>query len=460
VLGPALRWLDLESTRIRSLDLTRATSLQRLHLDNCPLEALPVGLDSCAELETLTLDQASNSEHPSLDLGDLRGLTALRVLSLQGHRRTTLPPVAEPSRLEVLRCSWSPLRTLPEVVGRMTRLRELRARACKLERVPDLSGLTGLRMLDLSSNPLRVLAGLSGHQKLESLWLSGCLALEHLGITDAPENLRSLRLSGVRLGGLPRWVEGLSELEELYLDGTGLTELPCAPGRWPALRSLALEGNQIQDATPLAALKNLRELALERNPVRSLPPLASWPQLRGLSLYRTLLEEVQIEEGAAPWLGDLRLQEAPLRALPRVDFLVSLRELSLDRRLESDPSAPQILQRLRERPWFEGVDWNDRPPRPPGEEGEEGEEAQEEIDDEIPFLEGEGGRLGPGAEGLFRGRRTGRWRGCRCCPGRRRGRHRRRRGCREAHRSGRTGCSRSDPGHTRSSWRSGRRSRR
>jgi Leucine-rich repeat (LRR) protein len=419
-----------------------------------------VGLDSCAELETLTLDQASNSEHPSLDLGDLRGLTALRVLSLQGHRRTTLPPVAEPSRLEVLRCSWSPLRTLPEVVGRMTRLRELRARACKLERVPDLSGLTGLRMLDLSSNPLRVLAGLSGHQKLESLWLSGCLALEHLGITDAPENLRSLRLSGVRLGELPRWVEGLSELEELYLDGTGLTELPCAPGRWPALRSLALEGNQIQDATPLAALKNLRELALERNPVRSLPPLASWPQLRGLSLYRTLLEEVQIEEGAAPWLGDLRLQEAPLRALPRVDFLVSLRELSLDRRLESDPSAPQILQRLRERPWFEGVDWNDRPPRPPGEEGEEGEEAQEEIDDEIPFLEGEGGRLGPGAEGLFRGRRTGRWRGCRCCPGRRRGRHRRRRGCREAHRSGRTGCSRSDPGHTRSSWRSGRRSRR
>jgi Leucine-rich repeat (LRR) protein len=349
VLTPALRVLHLGSTSVHDLKVASAPSLQRLHLDYCPLTSLPAGLAACQRLESLTLAGYTGTPATLGDLEALKELSSLRFLSIISLNLSELPELPEPSVLEVLDLSHNELCRFHANLGRMGRLRELRALYNRLQEVPDLSGLGHLRGLDLSRNPVLRVPGLSRLPRLEVLDLGGCIHLDLSEVDGASACLRSLDLRGVRLGSLPSWIRTLPEIEELRLDDTGLTAFPITPGELQTLRILHLANNPLTALPRLDLLPDLRDLSLAGNALSAPPPLALLSHLEELDLSSTGLTDFPIEPGDLPVLRDLALMDNPLASMPRVELLPALCELSLGKSPPCTPTAVSAVEALRRR---------------------------------------------------------------------------------------------------------------
>ena len=152
--------------------------------------------------------------------------------------------------------------TLPDELGDLTALTTLYLWGNGLSGpIPDLSGLTGLTHLSLSSNQLTgEIAWLGGLTKLTTvyLWgneLSGPIP-DLTGLTD----LIYLSLSQNKLTGELPDVSGLTKLQELYLWGNQLSGTIPDLSSLTALKHLSLSENLLMGEIP-ASLGNLTTLS-------------------------------------------------------------------------------------------------------------------------------------------------------------------------------------------------------
>lgn len=147
--------------------------------------------------------------------------------------------------------------------------------------ISDLSPLAGL-------SSLRV-AGLAGNEITDLSPISLLSDLEYLGIGDNP--LTSLApvagltgLTGLSAQYLPSVdltpIYGLANLQGLWLNNNNLSSIGFFTGRFPALKELSLNGNNISDLTPLAGRTNLEGLFVSANDIVDITPLQG---LTGLS---------------------------------------------------------------------------------------------------------------------------------------------------------------------------------
>ncbi|BAP57706.1 peptidase C25 gingipain [Thioploca ingrica] len=157
---------------------------------------------------------------------------------------------------------------------------------------PDLSSLTSLRLLDLSSGQL------SGPFPT---WLSSLTALQFLDLNqnqltgDIPNlsnltNLQLLWLEGNQLtsGPIPEWICQLSSLLSLNLSNSQRTgSIPNCINNLTKLEKLYLDDNQLSGSIPdLAALTHLQVLSCYGNQLTgSIPNLSTLTQLQELYLH-------------------------------------------------------------------------------------------------------------------------------------------------------------------------------
>jgi len=262
-LPSGLRSLAITHTPVRRLALGSLEELEVLELVDCPeldleqvvaelpasvhtlvvghqgLRRLPEGLGA-HDLRTVRLVDA-----PELDLDQsLPILAAAGVTELSLLAGGDIPASIADLPLERLdldtygarAMSWRGPRRhrLPESIGALHHLRELRADGVGLTELPEAIGaLRALVHLDLRDNQLTVLPGSFGRLQ----------ALEHLDVHGNP---------------LTRWPEsvlGLGSLRTLILSCTGLRELPAELAGLTELRHLSLRGcRELQDVERLYGL--------------------------------------------------------------------------------------------------------------------------------------------------------------------------------------------------------------
>ena len=250
--------------RLDIVDLTAHTDLV----------SLPEGLRACAgRVQALAVRSRRLKALPAW-LGELTGLTELRVEGCDG---------------------WCPLPELPDAMSQLTALRSLSLSGCSdLTSLPDaLGALTNLKELDLSwcsglTSLPEVLLMLTN---LERLFLSGCSDLTSLpDALGALTNLKELDLSDCSgLTALPDALGALTNLQELVMSGcSGLTELPRGMVSLTNLQGLDLSDCSGLTSLPraLGSLTNLEELDLsECSGLTSLPrALGSLTNLSDLDL--------------------------------------------------------------------------------------------------------------------------------------------------------------------------------
>jgi Leucine-rich repeat (LRR) protein len=211
------------------------------------------------------------------------------------------------------------LQSLPEQLGNMSALQELLLRNCNsLERLPSISQLSKLRVIDLSlCDSLQALPSVDLAQltALTSVGVACCRVLQQLPpwvlealpvsqqalklnglqqITQVPEQLQrltaltSLDLSGcLRLSQLPDSVSNLMSLQALYLSRTSIAVLPEGFTRLAALQYLDLSNcsELVQLPAELGCLANLAYLDLAKcSELQQLPDSFSMLQLAYVNL--------------------------------------------------------------------------------------------------------------------------------------------------------------------------------
>ena len=217
-----LETLDLRGTQVRSLvfeQLTGFAQLRRLDLSHTRIT--DEGFDRLVDLQALEELSIGSNRLDGGALDHLKLLPNLRALDLRGVQRVD-------SGIWGLALNLENLRRL----GELSQLQELRLGGATITDVgsdrpgrPDaermslpgleaLAGLTRLRTLDLSRQPVAVeaLAVLVGLPELRSLNLDQCIALDDAVV---PLLTRLSRLETLYLAGTGLTGEGLSRLTEL-----------------------------------------------------------------------------------------------------------------------------------------------------------------------------------------------------------------------------------------------------
>uniref|UniRef100_A0A3B5BBV4 Chondroadherin-like protein n=1 Tax=Stegastes partitus TaxID=144197 RepID=A0A3B5BBV4_9TELE len=274
--SPNTRLLDLRGNNfhyIPSNSFPGVAQVVSLHLQRCKIVEVEGGAFS--GMKGLIYLYLSENDLTSLSPDAFKGLPQLTYLHLEKNRFTSFPKGA--------------FKLVPGLLA----LHLENNAVTKLE--PGiLSGAESLRALYLTGNAIEHVSprALDQASDLDTLHLGGNKLKEvPTEALSKAGNLRDLRLSGNSI----RWVgpnafhplEG--SLKELYLDNMGLEKNSLA-GLGPGLRSLFLEGNQLEEVPDLHPLTSLEVINLADNPLMCdcpLLPLRMWIEKVNLKVRAT-----------------------------------------------------------------------------------------------------------------------------------------------------------------------------
>ncbi|XP_062007490.1 disease resistance protein Roq1-like [Rosa rugosa] len=169
----------------------------------------------------------------------------LRVLDWRCCSLQSLPTNFNPKKLGMLRMSGPCTTPLGLKLKEMPHLKSIRLWRCDgLTRIPDLSGLTCLKNLDLSGceDLVEVDPSVGRLDKLVYLRLKYCKKLQRFPKVINLKSLETLNLSYWPLEFFPEIEGDMRSLKHLNLSRTAIKELPCSVGNLTGLESLDLDG--------------------------------------------------------------------------------------------------------------------------------------------------------------------------------------------------------------------------
>lgn len=186
-----------------------------------------------------------------LEEAELRISTCLKTkstrLELMELRLKTLPPsLRKLSWLQALNISNNEINYLPEWIGELKMLIDLRVHSNPLKSLPvNLKQLSMLEGFSIS----RATLGLNQYEVIGSLQNLRDLVMGHLGLTQVPESLRqlkklnSLHLYDNNITELPEWLIELTKLSDLVVVENSLQSLPANLVKLKSLKRLGIFGN-------------------------------------------------------------------------------------------------------------------------------------------------------------------------------------------------------------------------
>lgn len=307
-------------------------------------------LSQLSKLETLRLASTDLTVLP-----DLRRLTRLETIDLQGNRQLSIPdgvfselntlekinldncnlrkfPMAllQLGNLKQLTINNNPLGELPPAIRLLKQLNVLQVNGCQLTKLPEsMEELVQLKSLGLAGNQLDTLNFDLGK-------LSG---------------LVSLSIFNNKLRYLPASIGQLSRLDQLDLSNNKLVRLPESIGDLIYLTSLSLSMNQLTDLpVSIGKLVKLTRLEVGQNQLHRIPnEIGQLWQLRQLNLNDNKLAQLPEGVGRLDSLNRINLQKNQFTVIPEVLFqLKRLLELNLnENKLSSIPAGLGALSNLR-----------------------------------------------------------------------------------------------------------------
>ena len=222
--------------------------------------------------------------------------------------------------------------TIPDALGNLSMLTHLNLRTNPglSGEIPDaLGNLRNLRLLNLHSNShtgavpdLRRITG------LEELYLAN--NADYVTNDDG----KKVKIEGTGLTGeIPTWLNGMTNMEELWLWGNSLTGTVPNLSGMTSLDKLKLANNNLTGGVPQASTlpPNMTWLIIDRNPFGgTIPNLSSLSRLRLLWLHSNQLTgSVPAGNNYPASLDDLNLRDNMLTGtipdLSRLDMLTRLR---------------------------------------------------------------------------------------------------------------------------------------
>lgn len=278
------------------------------------------------------LESLSISSDRIKDVGFLKGLPNLTVLSLENSSVISVEPLAELTGLESVRLAGNNEIKDYASVGRMTWLKELTIDKMTYQTDPDLSGLTGLEKLNIcgfmSVSSLRglqnlrelsihscnidgaeALSTLTGVERLTfySVWNSSSHYIQSIQFLDGMTNLKYVDFNGNLDGsgwiGYDYGLQAYGDVSSIF-NHQGLEELYLNAGKFeidfdrikenPSLRVLAMNGMELHENYYVEAYNGMVDAWYDDvNFSEHLDFLAKFPNLQELYLDSNELTDLE-----------------------------------------------------------------------------------------------------------------------------------------------------------------------
>jgi hypothetical protein len=239
-----LRVVSFDSMGVDSFNLKGIDALKKLTELYLPNNRIGAVTPLTGMISLTALDLSSNSV---LDLSPLSGLTALRTLRLSQNAVSGVSPLSQLTAITSLDLDRNRIRSLS-----------------------GLENMDRLQSLDVSYNhDLSSLDEIAGLTALSGLYASNC------GIRSVPAlspSLADIDLSsnGIKdIGGL----SGLRSLRTLDVSKNGIERLP-SPIGFSALQTINVEDNELTSLTPLKGCPSLRKIHAFGNTITD--PINTW----------------------------------------------------------------------------------------------------------------------------------------------------------------------------------------
>jgi len=366
--------------------------LQSLVLDDNMIKELPAALNLLSSLLNLSVAHNDLSIFPT----KLHGLMHLRKLCLDGNQLGIVPnSVLALSTLEELSMRACGVAALPDAITLLVNLRDLRLTDNAIESLPQLAGMSEMRILRLSNNKLLDLpppvlelfelrelsiAGnmiqklppelscltalellhLDGHNfdsvPAELVSQGGSRVLDFMRRMGFADSSARLDLCGMGLKAVPASVMRIAALEHLLLSNNPVTHLPASIMQLELLKTLALDGTRIISLpVTLPDLVDLKDLRLEvgemvfppaevceggtQTIIAYLRKIKQASLMGALDMSGTNMQEVPAEITAAAGIKSLNLANNRISRLPaELALLSSVTALNLD----GNPLRPHV----------------------------------------------------------------------------------------------------------------------
>ncbi|XP_071329359.1 volume-regulated anion channel subunit LRRC8C [Trachinotus anak] len=291
------------------------------------LEEVPMWMYTLHGLEELHLNgPLTNEVSKSATLESLRGLRALRVLSLRSNL-TKIPPTLADVALQLQRlCIYNEGVKIQAFssLKKLTNLVSLELVGCDLERIPSaVFSLDNLQELDLKENKLTTVEEILSLQHCRRLVT---LRLWHNKITYIPDHISKLHtlelldVSWNKLRKLPSRLFYCTKLRHLDVSHNQLTSLPPEVGIPQGLQFFSAAFNSLETVPEeLFSCKKLKTLALGNNCLSYLSSrVSNLAQLVRLEIKGNRLESLPLEIEDCPLLtvSGLIVEESLLDLLP------------------------------------------------------------------------------------------------------------------------------------------------
>ncbi|TYH81805.1 hypothetical protein ES332_D02G011300v1 [Gossypium tomentosum] len=290
-------------------DLVGFSSLRIFHISDChELKIIPLHISSCPKLSRIGDWLSTSTSLEELKLGGCANLSSIPDLC---YKLETIPIKGRCSSLRKLHISSCP--KLSEIgdceigdwLSTSTSLEELKLGGCaNLSSIPDLEGISSLRILDISNFHELETIPIRGSRRcssLKKLQISSCPKLSEIGdrLSTSP-NLAELKLSHCgNLNSIPD-LEGFFPLHILNISNCNNLEIVRITGRNSTLQALEIIAckklSQIGDE--LLTFTRLRKLRIV-----NCPNLRLIPRIR--NAYVTELDFTDVGEGLTRLLPDL-----------------------------------------------------------------------------------------------------------------------------------------------------------
>ncbi len=235
--------------------------------------------------EVLTPSFTADNLPPCINI--LKDIPTLKSLGINLGISYLPPEIGELSNITTLGLAHNKLDELPEELSNLTNLEVLLLTGNQFSEIPDLTGLTGLKYLSVSSNSF--LAELPS--SVFSLTNLETLNIGYTAITSIPEeiknlaNLKYLGANACKLTQLPGSIGNLKKLESLQIGYNDLTSLPAAVGGLESLVDLNLAGNKIQTLPEtLSQLTKLSGIIFDNNLFTAFPSVIA--SIKSLTVIR------------------------------------------------------------------------------------------------------------------------------------------------------------------------------
>lgn len=252
--------------------------------------------------------------------------------------------IEEIKRLDLSSCD---IEELPADFGLLTSLYSLNLADNKLSSLPaSMAELKSLSFIDLRSNDFDKVPDALYTMPLKSINLS---YNQIKRIENLPFEIRVLNLSHNDISDVGAEIGGLLDIRTLNLSFNHIHSIDAGIVHLQNLEILILQGNYLKDVPDLGAIPNLLQLNLSENMLTQIPDLSSstierldlstnkfeylrlseMEDLEELSLDDNPLEELQIEEGFAPYLMSFSADGCALEVFPALEAKKSLTSICL-----------------------------------------------------------------------------------------------------------------------------------